>query len=180
MSKELRQRIYDSATGEVIRDEKFEPKKNKTHYHYYLTFYSALAKAGIDITATVQAILGQMDSKNLIVLNKDKIKILSNNYGRTQNAYKCAVNEMCSQGLAQRIGTALYFANPYYFTKTNVYRLNDLRKEYAELLFNTRLEVKPNEKKRLANLNKQIADIKKNDPVNQANDILKQFKPFED
>jgi hypothetical protein len=179
MSKELRQRIYDSATGEVIRDEKFEPKKNKPHYHYYLTFYSALAKAGVDITSTMQAILGQMDYKNLIILNKDKLKILGNNYGKTPNALKCAINKMYNQGLLQRIDTALYFANPYYFSKTNVYKLEDLRKEYADLLFNARQTVNPAEKKRISTLTKQLADIRNNNPVNQANNILNSSKPFE-
>ena len=160
---ELRQRIYDPKSGEIIRDEKFAPTKRKIkpHYHYHLTFYSAYAKATGDVSSLI---IGQMDIENRIILDKDKLKIISNNYKISVGAIKMAASRMCQIGLMMRIAPALYFANPYYFTKTNVNRVDGLRKEYSEILFSTSNKAKretptEKEKKRITILNKQIKDI---------------------
>ncbi len=157
--EKLRQRIYNEQTNEIIRDEAFEPKKKTKHYHYYLTFYSALAKANKSLSSTMLLILGQMDSKNKIVLDKEKLKILNSNYGVSVNALKMATSRMCKDGLMLRSASTIYFVNPYYFTKTSLYRIEDLRKEYSEILFNTKQKTKPTEIKRISVLEKQISDI---------------------
>ena len=153
--------LVDENTGEKIGD--YTPKR-KPHYHYYLTFYSALASAKLNITFVMQIILGQMDTKNKIMLNTEKLRILSNNYGATNNAFKVAAHKMTSLGLMQRIGMGLYFANPYYFSKTNIGLVETLRKEYAEILFTTCNKAKretptQKESKRIRELENQIKNI---------------------
>ena len=177
----MRQTIYDEVTGKVLRDEKFEPTKRKPHYHYYLTFYSALTKADKSISSTMLLILGQMDSKNRVLLDKNRLHTLSNNYDISDNALKMAASRMCNDGLMQRTAPALYFVNPYYFTKTNLHLIEQLRKEYSELLFNTKKKAKSTEKKKITRIDKQIADINKasKNPVDIANNILNNSKPFD-
>jgi hypothetical protein len=156
---ELRRQIYNKEDGEIIDDSDYIPKKK--HYHYYLTFYSALGKANISLTGTMQVILGQMDGLNRVVLDLPKLVILSNNYKISKNALKIAAGRMCNDGLMQRTSPATYFANPYYFSKANLHRLEMLRREYSELLFDTKQRTKSTEVKRVASLEKQIKDILK-------------------
>ena len=166
--------LVDENTGEKIGN--YTPKRRPS-YHYHLTFYSALGKAGINLTATMQVILGQMDTHNKIILNKDKIRTLSNNYGFTANAIKVAAHKMVVQGLIQMLGSAIYFANPYYFSKANLQGLEELRQDYSQSLFETRRKTTG---KAAISLDKQIDDIKKakTDPVSRAKDILNNSKPF--
>ena len=165
MDRELA--IIDKVTGEIVGD--YKPKSKHRHYHYHLTFYSAYAKATKDAS---QLIIGQMDNKNRIALNKDKITTLAANYGISPSTIKMTACRMCSAGLMMRLAPALYFANPYYFTKTSIFRVEELRKEYSELLFSTCNKAKrdtPTQKeaKRVKQLETQIKDILANPSVNR-------------
>ena len=166
--------LVDENTGEKIGN--YTPKRRPS-YHYHLTFYSALGKAGINLTATMQVILGQMDTHNKIILNKDKIRTLSNNYGFTANAIKVAAHKMLVLGLMQKLGSAVYFINPYYFSKSNLQNLDELRQQYGQMLFETKRKATG---KASVTIDKQIDDIKKakTDPVSRAKDILNNSKPF--
>ena len=166
--------LVDENTGEKIGD--YRPKK-RPNYHYHLTFYSALGQARINLSSTMQIILGQMDTKNKLVLNADKISTLSNNYKLTGNAIKVAAHKMLVLGLMQKLGSAVYFINPYYFSKSNLQNLDELRQQYGQMLFETKRKTTG---KAAISLDKQIDDIKKakTDPVSRAKDILNNSKPF--
>ncbi len=155
----MRQRIYDEKTGEVFRDEDFKPTKKFKQSHYYLTFYSALIKANVNLTATMQAILGQMDSKNRIPLDKSKLHTLQTVYKKNPNLVRVVCSQMCKAGLLQRTDTAFYFANPYYFSKANLIQLKNIRFEYLEYLYNRKKDLSDRETKRISILEKQIKDI---------------------
>jgi len=152
--------LVDAETGEKIGD--YRPKKAKErNYHYVLTFYSAYSKITEDVK---MLIAGQMDVKNRVVLDKDKIEIMSRNYKITEWAIRAVVQRMLKAGLMQRITPTLYFINPYYFTKTNLNRVEELRKEYSELVFSIgkkekKLTIEQKEQVRQKGLEKQIKDI---------------------
>lgn len=167
--------LVDENTGEKIGDYKPKAAKHK-NYHYHIVFYSSYTKATKDIP---QLIIGQMDSNNKITLDGGKIKTLSCNYGLNPNTIRMTVCRMCNNGLMMRLSPTVYFANPYYFTKSNMHKVETLRREYAELLFDSR--AKTTKAKRINSINKQIGDIKraKTDPVSRAKDILNNSKPFE-
>lgn len=168
--------LVDENTGEKIGD--YIPKK-RPNYHYHLTFYSALGQARINLSSTMQTILGQMDAKNKVMLNASKITILSNNYKLTKNAIKVAAHKMLVLGLMQKLGSASYFVNPFYFSKTNLQSLDELRQQYGQMLFETRRKTTIGKASDV--IDKQIDDIKKakTDPVSRAKDILENSKPFE-
>lgn len=155
----MRQRIYDESTGEVIRDEEFKVTKKFKQSHYYLTFYTALSKSDINLTGTMQAILGQMDSKNRISLDKSRLHTLQSVYKKSPNAIRVACCRMCKAGLLQQTDVAFYFANPYYFSKSNINQLRNIRFEYLEYLYTRKKEMPDQEVKRIAQLEKQIKDV---------------------
>jgi hypothetical protein len=148
--------ILNKKTGEILGD--YNPKEaRKQPYRYYLTFYAALTRAKISLTATMQVILGQMDGKNQISLHKQRLKILANNYDISINALKISISRMRRDNLIIRISPALYFANPYYFSKSNIANIENLRREYSEQLFATQKQKKSNKKELPENVIKLYA-----------------------
>lgn len=152
--------LVDETTGEKIGD--YTPRKAKSkHYHYYLVFYSGYAQAMGDIR---HVLIGQMDADNKLTINAEKIRYIADNYKVKPSAVKMLMTRMTRDGLIMRISQGNYFVNPYYFTKTNIRKLESLRKEYSELLFSTCQKAKketPTQKeaKRVRGLEKQINDI---------------------
>ncbi len=159
----MRQRIYDETSGEILRDEEFKPNKKFKQSHFYLTFYNAVIKADINITGTMHAILGQMDTKNRICLDKSKLHNLQTIYRKKPNLVRVVVSQMCNRGMMQKTESGLYFANPYFFSKANVNQLKNIRLEYLEFLYFRKKQINTKEIKRIAVLEKQIKDILEKD-----------------
>lgn len=160
----------DTKTGEIIsiRGDYTAKKKRvrKKNHHFYLTYYDTLTKAGKNLTAPMQAILGEMDLQNRIEVDVDLLQTLSENYQIKISTLKVSMMRMCDVGLMMRLSKNRYFANPYYFTKTSEYQIGKLRDEYSQKLFEKKDSYSKNktrttqrEEKRIASFEKQIQDI---------------------
>lgn len=125
--------IMDKTTGEIFGE--YKPKNARKKHIYFLVFHKNLAQSKANITPAMLAILGEMDRNNLIIMSSDLREKLSKYYNITQNAIKVTLTKMCRNNLAIRTGQSVYMANPFYYTKTNINKLNELKNIYSQITF---------------------------------------------
>ena len=125
--------IHDKDTGEIIGDYKPKDKTRKKPHTYFIEFYKNIINARVDITNVMRAIIGEMDGKNIVILDSHLKETLSNYYEISRGSIKTNLSRMINKNVAIRRASCVYFINPYFFTKTNLNSLNELRENYTAL-----------------------------------------------
>lgn len=151
--------ILNSSTGEIVGDYCI---KNRVRSHYFLIFHNMIAKAGISLSPLAIAMIGAMNTRNRLELNQRVIAGIARNYNSTQAAVKMTITRLAKSGALIRELPSLYFVNPYYFAKASLTKVNQLRNEYAQMLFSRKSKTvtpKQKEKIRVKALEKQIEAI---------------------
>jgi hypothetical protein len=147
--------IVDKETGEVIGD--YEPKRIRKHsYRYHITFHFDLFKSDVSISPIMQLIISQMDGKNRLYMGVKKRKTFSRLYKISYNSLNTTIMRMKKLNMLAAESPAYFFINPYYFTKTNLRALEQLRREYSELLYQQKQVNAESKSVIIARLKKQI------------------------
>ena len=125
--------IHDKDTGEVIGDYNPKDKTRKKPHTYFIEFYKNIIDAHIDITNVMRAIIGEMDGKNIVILDGHLKETLCNYYQMSGGSIKTNLSRMINKNIAIRRAPCVYFINPFFFTKTNLYNIIELRGNYIAL-----------------------------------------------
>lgn len=133
--------VINKHTGEVVADYELKASRSAPHV-YVLTFFNAIADRGLTITPVMLKIIGLMNGTNRVMLDKERRETICRKLHINDNIVKIAISRMCKAGMMKKIGNGCYFANPYYFSKSNLRNVNKLRKEYAELEYTTMIKKK--------------------------------------
>ena len=120
-------------TGNIYGESKPKKLRRKPHT-YYMEFYRNIVKSKAEVSFVMKAIIGEMDGHNLVVLDSGLKEKICNYYKINDNAIRTNLTRMIKRNLAIRKAPSVYFINPYYYTKANLFKLSELRNEYGELL----------------------------------------------
>lgn len=158
-----------------IRGEYKEKKRiRKKRHNYFLLFWEPLLKFKISLPGTLVGLVGEMNFDNKLTINEYLIKKLGIEYNANIYTIKSNVQRIVKKGIGIKLSRYEYFINPYFFTKTSQYRVDNLRIEYGKLLLQQFMSTKDSKKKDA--IAKQLKDL---DPVWEANLILNNSKPFD-
>lgn len=126
-------RIIDVNSGEDRGEYKIKKYQKNNHHTYYLIFADNLASSKANMTSTMHIILLSMDFNNRIKFERQQIIKLANKYSVKFGTIGSTFAKMVKDGLLIREHKGYYFANPYYFTKANLNRVNNLRIEWGKI-----------------------------------------------
>jgi len=161
--------ILNVETGEIMGDYVPKSRRKSTH-EYYLVFARNLSDAGINVTALEQAILLEMNAKNIISLSETAQNDIMQRNKINLDYLRHAFVNMCKKGLVLRISQSVYFANPIFVTKSSCENIYALRSEYLSFLTKISSTKKSKSTKNPAE--------KENKILVQVQNVLNNSKPF--
>jgi len=134
--KETDYAVINKHTGEVIADYELKQDKPKKQ-SYVLMFYTYISDRNLSLNPIMIKIIGFMDSKNMIRLDKPRKDYIAKNMHVNDNVIRITITRMCKAAMLINLGQSVYFANPYYFSKSNLSKTAELQREFADLQFST-------------------------------------------
>lgn len=166
--------IVDEITGEKIGDYKPKKRIRKKNHYYYIIWYDTIINFNVNVTPGMIGLIGEMDLNNRLEIQSKLMRKLAIDYNMNYNTIKTNLRRLVRKLCAIKLGKNLYFINPYFFTKCNQYKADNLQNEFGKLLLNEFMSAKDEKKK-----NKIASDLRNLDPVWEANLILQKSRPFE-
>ncbi len=175
--KELK--VIDVSTGELMDNYKAVYMKQQKHHSYCLIYYHTIFKDKIIyITSGFLGIIGEMDSNNILFVDKYALEKLSKFSGISVYSLQHNLRRMLQQHIIMKVGVNAFFVNPHYFAKTNKEHVKFLRQEWAslcELKFKEKMKQKSviikDHKQETARLEKQLKIAIENNKFEKASKL---------
>ena len=115
--------IVNKKTGETYP---YFPKRRKKRHFYFMTFYKQLGDPRM-------ALIGEMDFNNMLFVDLELLNKISHDFKIPVRTLRVHLTRMIKEKKILRIGRSKYFVNPFYYSKTNVEKINSLRLEWGQL-----------------------------------------------
>ena len=128
--------LVGDETGNVYGEHRPTQKRpRRTPHTYYIEFFRNIIDARVDVSFVMKAIIGEMDKgTNIIILDAGLKEKICNYYHFNDSTIRANLTRMLERNIAIRKASSVYFINPFFYTKTNLNKLKELRAEYAEIL----------------------------------------------
>lgn len=124
--------IVDEESGEVRG--RYKHKARKKNHEYVLVFYKNLFKYKVTQLELLLLLVAEIDKDNKLIVTKSLRKRISSLLSVKEKTVRNAVTELVKNNIFIRINYSIYFVNPFLFSKTNLYHLNQLRIKFKNLL----------------------------------------------
>jgi hypothetical protein len=128
--------IINKRTGEEVGAYTPPQKKiTKKPHNFYLEYYKNIILAGVEVSAGMKIIIGEMDRlNNTVTLSAELKGNLCRYYKTTDSAIRTNLTRMIERNIAVRLAPSVYFINPYYYTKANEFKVGEFRNNYGAIV----------------------------------------------